>query len=93
MKKLPKAQLGAIIKGIKVGASVGASAGKKAYKAAKIVKPKVLTKPKKLTGSKDVSIPAYIGTYGTAALLAAWAAGAFDKKKTIKKKKIIKKKP
>jgi hypothetical protein len=89
MKKLPKAQLGAIIKGIKVGAS----AGNKAYKAAKIVKPKVLTKPKKLTGSKDISIPAYIATYGGGALLAAAAAGAFNKKKTIKKIKIIKKKP
>ena len=92
MKKLPKAQLGAIIKGIKVGTS----AGKKAYKATKIVKPKVLTKPKKLTGSTDVTGPAIIGTYGAAGLLSAAVAGAFNKKKTIKKskiQKIIKKKP
>lgn len=129
MKKLPKAQLGRIIKGI---IKVGAPAGKKVYKAAKIVKPaSKIVKPQtrniykyespietinrqikegvitKGSGynlpsgrrlnknQKDISIPAYIATYGGGALLAAWAAGAFNKKKTItiKKKKIIKKKP
>ena len=101
MKKLPKAQLGAIVKGaikygskgIKSGAKIGARAGK-INKVSKSVA-KVISKPKKplLTGDTDVTIPAMIGTYGGAALLSAWMAGAFDKKKTIKKKKIIKKKP
>lgn len=79
MKKLPKAQLGAIVKGLRAGVS----AGKGAYKAAKTIKPKVTPKPKRLTGSTDVTIPAYIATYGGAGLLAAAASGAFNKKPNI----------
>ena len=72
--RLPKAQLGAIVKGIRAGVS----AGKGAYKAAKTIKPKVTPKPKRLTGSTDVTVPAILGTYGLAGLAAAGVSGAFN---------------
>ena len=78
--KKPKAQLGAIVKGIKAGVS----AGKAAYKAAKVVKPKAVPKVKKSSNmNKDVTLPAIVGTYGTAGLIAAATSGVFDKKPNI----------
>jgi hypothetical protein len=81
MKKLPKAQLGAIVKGIRAGLS----AGKGAYTAAKTGKPRFRPRAtsKNNSGSKDVSIPAYIATYGAAGLAAAGVSGAFNKKPNI----------